>query len=252
MSVNLPPAVNYPSPLTAIPSILLDEPREGKKSIPVEIDWGSMGGTQQCVNFNLQNNATLEFSQICAISVDNSQCGMNVVFVWPDTSETTTIPAYAPKVIIPVFTRQTQFFVVGSGKELTNDVTTFSILNYCPPPGNVPFTVEQLAISSNNISATGAGTVNLLPSDVNGTVEAITITRHSPISTTGTQTWSIQDGDGTILFAGQFNAITGVAWNAVLLSLSAIHLRFSKGLTFSQSGTNVGGAYCINVIYRKP
>src|ERR1700761_8517018 len=102
MSIVIPQgAVNYQSPLVAVPDINQQQPREGMKLISCEIDWGSTDKGSGAVFFNLQNNATLEVSQICGLVVDNSNCGADLEFVFPDTSTTIGIPAYAPYTVVP-------------------------------------------------------------------------------------------------------------------------------------------------------
>lgn len=255
MPYQVPPAVNYPSPLVALSTIYNRVPPDGSRMIPVEIDWGSMGGTSHCVAINLQNNATLNFSQIVALSVDNSDCGADVRFVFPDTGETTTIPAYAPKTIFEVFTNQTQFYVqAGLNNQVveSTDQTRFSIHNSLPPPVAVPITVEQETVAANNLAADGATAYNLIPAGINGTIESIQVLRTSPITTTGTQRFGLNDGAGHSIAVGQFDATTGQSHNDVLLSINPCHIRFSNGLTLTQSGANVGGSYCVNILYRQP
>lgn len=249
-NITVPPAVNYLSPLVAVPSIVLRPPKEGDKLINCEIDWGTQGGSDNCVSINLQNNATLEFSQIVALSVDNSACAADIQFVFPDTGNTLTVPAYAPSLIIEVFTNQTQFFVISPSAQ-PEDVTRFAILNHLPPPVAVPFTVEQQTLSSNNITADGSGTNQLLPDTISGTLENLQVFRCGPIATGGTQFFVIKDGTGAVLTSGQFStAVDNI--NVILLNLDNMHIRFNDGLVFTQSGADLGGAYIVNGLYRAP
>ena len=108
MPVTVPPAINYPSPLLSQPDRYMQVPPEGARMIPCEIDWGTMGSGGTLItsmSINLQNNSTKTFTQICSLAVDNSACCSDVQFVFPDTAETMTIPAYTPKCIVPVFTK---------------------------------------------------------------------------------------------------------------------------------------------------
>lgn len=255
MPVVTPPAKNYPSPLVSVEARIFNDAPEGKRMMPVEIDWGSMGGADFCVAINLQNNSTAPISQIIALSVDNSDCGADIRFVFPDTGETTTIPAYSPKTILEVFTNQLQFFVqAGFNNEVVEntDTTRFSILNFLPPPIAVPVTLEQNAAVDGNLSADGSTSYDLIAAGVNGTVESISVVRNSPITTTGFQRFNITDGDGQTLALGQFDATSGQSHNDVLLNLTGIHVRFTNGLKLTQSGANVGGSYCVNLYYRTP
>lgn len=252
----VPPAVNYPNPLVALVARYLNPPREGNRMIPVEIDWGTMGGASHCVAINLQNNATLEFSQIIALAVDNSDCGADVRFVFPDTGETTTIPAGSPKTIIEVFTNQVQFFVVAgfnSETVLANDSTRFSIHNSLPPPISVPISVEQESAVFNAINADGATMTQLVPATVSGTLQGIQVLRTSPFANSGAQAFLIKDGTGKVITGGTFDSDSGtVSFDAIILDLNPMNVRFSQGLQMLQSGVNVGGKYCVNLLFRIP
>lgn len=248
-TIKVPPSKNYPNPLIAVPSIVLNNPKEGNKLINCEINWGTMGGDNLCVNLNLQNNATLEFSQIVAISIDNSQCAADVQFVFPDTGETTTFPGYAPKTIIEVFTNMTQFFVLSPGAE-PEDVTRFSILNFLPPPISVPFTVEQQTATQNNIPAAVGGT-QLLDAGVSGTLEGVNVFRTGPMDGDCNEFWTITDGVGGTFASGQFSSEKQSIF-AQLINLNDMHLRFNDGLRFNVTGTVGGGAYCCTLLYRAP
>lgn len=252
MSLNIPPAVNYPSPLVAVPVKWDKEPPEGSMLVNLQINWGTMGGANNCINVNMQNNATLNFSQIVALSVDNSQCAADITFVFPDTGETTTIPGYEPKVIVPVFTNQTQFFIQSPSAQ-PEDSTNFSLLNTLPPPITVPVSEEQETVSFNNLAANGATAYTLIPGTVSGTVEGIHVLRTSPTASAGFQTFVILDGNSKVISGGQFDIASATAdSNVVLLNLNPMHVRFNDGLFFDQGGVDVGGAYCVTILYRTP
>lgn len=255
MSLIIPPAKNYKNPTVALVARYQNPPREGNRMVPMEILWGDYS-PNYCVAVNLQNNATLEFSQVVALSVDNSDCGADVRFVFPDTGETTTIPAYSPKTIIEVFTNQVQFNIVaGFDNEivLSGDTTRFSIHNSLPPPIAVPTTQEQNTISANNLPADGSTTNTILASTVNGTLEGLQVFRCSPFANLGTQMFVIQDGTGKVIAKGQFDTNNASNWfDGILIDLNPMSVRFSGGLTQHQSGTNVGGSYVITALYRTP
>lgn len=249
--ISVPPAINYLSPLVAVPTKYMNTPPEGPKFIPGEIDWGSMGGANNVVNFNLQNNAALNFSQITTIAVDNSQCGADIVFIFPDTAETTTVPAYTPKLIIPVFTNQTQFYVQALGTVLSTDITRFSIHNTLPPPVAVPTTQEQNAAVVTG-SLLQPGTTAIVPAGTNGTLEGISIT--ATVTNAAAQfacLFSLQDGSSKSLWSGYIAGTTGGAFNDNW-NLNQLNVRFSNGINLVQSGSSPGGQVQCNLYYRKP
>lgn len=255
MSLLLPPSKNYQSPLNAVPIFYGRMPREGAKMIPVEIDWATMGGTGKCVSFNLQNNAYLEFSQIVAVSVDNSQCGADIQFIFPDTSETLTIPAYSPKTIIEVFTNQTQFYV-SAPNSAVEDITRFSIHNSLPPPISVPVTLEQnaAAISGINIAVTGSS--QIVPTTINGTIESLQVAMQSTANnaTVSRIDWLIIDGAGTAIAAGVLTNGPGANQSQIVYNGGGLQVRFQTGIVFSWSSnanTSSGVAY-VNLYYRTP
>lgn len=256
MAISVPPAKNYASPLIAVPTRWGATPPEGNMMIACEIDWATMGGTNNCVNLNLQNNATLNFSQIVAISCDNSNCGSDVQFIFPDTTETMTVPAYTPKLIIPVFTNMTQFYVYSPFAQ-AEDITRFSILNAVPPPIAVPVTSEQEAAAFSNISMlAGGSTTQLVPVTISGTLEAASIFMFVTALTgnTTTATWNIQDGNGNVLIGGQNSGGAGNVVGQLVFNNDNMRVRFQNGLKFVQSAASQfgGGQAAINAYYRTP
>jgi len=256
MPINLPPAVNYQSPLVAVPTRYGQDPREGPKLIACEINWATMGGAGQCVNFNLQNNTTLEFSQIVALSVDNSQCGADIQFVFPDTTETTTIPAYSPKTIIPVFTNQTQFFCLAQGA-LASDVTRFSIHNSLPPPIAVPTTQHQNVAANGGLNVINVASTQLIPTGINGTLEDIYGYYPASSSSAGAATWQLVDGASNVIAAGQIttSGSSTPSSASTFISLTNCAIRFTNGVKFQiLTSTMVSGAAVASVTlgYRVP
>lgn len=250
-----PPAKNYQSNLVAIPSIVRRDPREGDKMIPVEIDWANDGGDNNCVSINIQNNATLEFSQIVALSVDNSDCGADIRFVFSDTSETITIPAYAPKIIIEVFTSALQFIVqAGFNSEtvLANDSSRFSILNFLPPPIAVPTTQEQ-AIAAVSANATQA-TTQVIPAGVNGTLEQAYVTFTTWSSVSADAGWDLKDGTGQLIGIGHVATEGSFKTQLVIFQLVNAAVRFSNGivLEIQNNGLDASTQWNTNLYYRTP
>ena len=255
MALQVPAAKNYASPLVAVPVRWTLPPREGPKMIVCEIDWGTMGGPNNCVAVNLQNNAALEFSQIVALSVDNSQCGADVQFVFPDTAETLTVPAYNGKVIVPVFTNQVQFFVAaGIDSQVVEpaDVTTFSIHNSVPPPIAVPPSAEQNIANVNAVDM-GTASTQLIPAGVNGTLTGAQLSLAMNATNSGSGTWSLQDGTGKVIAQGGVQVSSGNKYNLTLISQPNMNVRFTNGVKLVCTQTAVlGGTISGNLYYRIP
>lgn len=251
--LNIPPSVNYASPLVAIPNVLTSPPREGNMQVPCEIDWGSMGGASNCVLVNLQNNATLEISQICALKVDNSACSGDVAFIFPDTQDTILVPAYTPATVFPVFSHQTQFYV-SSPNASPIGVTRFQILNFYPFPADIPATAAQLTTSSLGVLLTATGTTQVIASTISGTLEGLVV--NALMNTGGVNNvanYNIQDGTGSVKIAGQ---IPGVATTQTinLLNLTNLNIHFVNGLNFVVSASNLTASCTASILalYRTP
>lgn len=251
--LSIQPAVNYPSPLVALPIKWMQAPPEGPHIIPCEIDWATMGGPQDVVNFNLQNNAALNFSRIAAISVDNTSCGADVTFIFPDTQEQYDVPAYTPAAVFPVFTNQTQFFVTASGA-IAADITRFSIHNTMPPPSSLsPSTAQNLA-ANNAIPFIGTGNTQLIPATISGTLETVLVSAgiNAPSSAYNTSI-RLQDGTSKTLAMGRLVGAVTTPYTGNIISLTQVAIRFSNGVQLNMSGgDNPGGFLVANIYYRTP
>lgn len=256
MPLSIPPAKNYTDPLVMQVSRVGMEPTEGRRQINCEIAWANYTGNS--VNINLQQNATLALTQIIALSVDNSQCGADVQFYFPDSADVLTIPAYNPKTIVEVFTSSRQFYVIThiDGEiVLSNDITRFIILNYLPTPIAVPTSQEQSTAVASLIAGVGAGNLaNLIPAAVSGTIEGMSVFFSGPVGSAGAVQYAVQDGSATprILGGGQTSWGGGNVANQQLLLLNPCAIRFNNGLNFLQTGANIGGAFSVNILYRTP
>lgn len=248
-------AKNYQSPVNWIQSKWGKEPPEGRGSVPMEIDWGVMGGPNNVVSINLQNNSILPISQIGGFTVDNSSCGADIQFIFTDTAETITVPAYTPKAIIPVNSNSLQFYV-SSPNAIATDVTRFAALNFTPAPLAVPVTEElDVAVFDNIAVVAGAGNTQVVPAGVNGSIEGGYIQHQLNSAASGTVTWTLQDGESTplVIAGGQDSVpasnVSGTSW-----SLQKGRVRFQNGLKFvwTAAGTAAGSAMAVNLYYRTP
>jgi hypothetical protein len=258
MALTVPVAQNYQSPLIFVPSVWQnDSPREGAGSIACEIDWGTMGGTNNCVSINPQTNTAnpQSISQICALKIDNSSCGADVQFVFPDTGDTVSIPAGSPDTITPVFTRGTFFYVIAPSAEV-EDITRFQILNVVPPPLSVSAAdFEQDTVSFNDIVNDGVTTTQLIPNTVNGSIQALSIfATVADASAGGSYIYNIEDSTGRAIAGFQISVPTGGNFNGLVLNLNDVRLRFVGGVKIVASGGGAGplGHLSINMYYRTP
>ena len=266
MGLSIPVAVNYQSPLVSFPlkayrgfaNTKECSAPEGPRTIPVEIDWINMGGTFNCVHFNIQDGVSgsaNSFSQIAALKVDNSQCGSDIVFLFPDTSETLTIPAYSPDVIVPAFTNALEFWVNAIGEEPL-DVTRFQILNFIPPPIAVPTSQEQNLSSAANLAITGAGGTQIIPLGTSGTIEAMSVlATYVTATAAGESSFNLTDGTGKPLGWGALAGSAASSFTGLVLNLPNTAIRFSNGVAINQFGgwtPSVTAFLTYNILYRKP
>jgi hypothetical protein len=255
MSLLVPSAVNYPSPLNYVRWAMKDPAPEGNAYISCEVDWATMGGANKAVAFNLQQNATQGFSQIVALVVDNSNCGADVQFVFTDSGDTLTVPAYSPKVICPVFTASRTFYLVSqldSQEVLTSDVTRFLVCNFMPPPIAVPTSLEQSIAAVGGIDMATASTV-LVPATISGTLEGLVLTLGVNASNSGNGTWQVVDGNAIVLAEGSIAVSSGAKVNLTLFNNNNMRVRFANGLFVTCTETAVLGAIiAANAYYRTP
>jgi hypothetical protein len=238
--------------LIAVPTRWDQAPVEGSKLIPVEVDWGTMGGASNCVSFNLQNNATLNFSQIVALSIDNSACGSDIEFVFPDTTETLSIPSYSPKTILPVFTNQTQFWLSCPSAQ-SEDITRFSILNSMPPPIAVPTTQEQNIASVQSIAGDAVAATPIISASVSGTLENVFLNWYGSGVSASNANWQLIDGSNNVLGSGVQQTISGAKTVNTALILSDVRIRFQNGVSLKVTlAAAAGSLFSANLYYRTP
>lgn len=252
----IPPAMNLGDLPVAIVSKMFDEPREGRRSITQVIDWSRpIAQGLAAISVNMQNNATLEFSQICGLIVDNSECGSDLDFIFPDTDITISIPAYSPYIVLDVATNQTQFFVVAQGA-IGGDVTRFSILNFAPPPIAVPTVTQQLVANTSSIVINGNSTTPLIAAGTNGTLQGINVNVTAPTPTNAFNVnLLVRDGSLRTLWTGNVaQNNSGAGFVAALVDLSRLSIRFENGINLVQTGGPVvtGGAVDTNLYYKTP
>lgn len=229
-------------------------PVEGPMTIACEIDWGSMGGTNKCVSFNPATSPSnpQQISQILMLKIDNSECGADVQFIFPDTGDTVTVDAYSPNLVTPVFTQGTFFYVLSPSAE-SEDITRFQILNFLAPPISEPSTFEQETAVFNDIENKN-GTTQLIPDTVSGSIETLTVyVTVTDASATQSMTYELEDGNSNVIAGAQVAITEGDAVNTMAISFQTCRIRFQQGLSLAIAGggTQVGWV-SVNVLYRTP
>ena len=255
MPFTIPPAINYSD--TLIPKTVtlnnpnIGQPTDGTRMIPVEIDWGTMGGASYCVMFNLANLSVNNFSGMQAISVDNSSSGSDIIIVFTDTMETTQVPAYTPKAIVPVFTGSSSFYVIAT-KPLPIDVTRMSIMNFCPPPAIIPISKEQAFATVSGIAMV-AGTTHIIPASVSGTLQNGFIGFFAWSNNAETGVFTLNDGAGTLIAGAKLGLEGGHVVGYTAWEATDINVRFSGGITLTcDNGIGNDGSLSVNLYYRTP
>jgi hypothetical protein len=252
MPVTLRAAKNYLNALAILPvTALTRQPVEGPKALFAEISWGEYSPGFS-VHMNISQFGTDTFSQISAVSVDNSACGTDVQFIFTDTQETLTIPAGSPKDIVPVVTNNREFYIQTTGTTVTGDVTRFSVLNFVPPPIAVPISEEQNYAIVGAIAMSTASTP-VVEAGVNGTLENLNINLAVNATNSGDGTWTLEDGSGNVIASGAVSFSAGDKYNLTLFEQSNLRLRFINGLNFVCTETAILGAVAnVNLYYRTP
>lgn len=250
----VPAAMNFGLFPIPVPSIMYREPAEGRQSITFDVDWSRpIAKSLDTVEFNLQNNAPQNFRQICGLIVDNSNCGSDLDFIFPDTGVTISIPAYAPYTVLQVNTQQVQFYLRGLGV-INGDATQFSVLNFAPAPVAVPITVMQQVASVASITMDGVSSTSLINANVNGTVQGLNVTVACPKpSASFNNVIRIADGAGTNIWQGNMALQDTSDGQTVCLVNLNINKRFVDGLRlFQAGGVTPGATIDVNIYYRIP
>lgn len=252
MAFTVPPAKFYSDPLVSLPSWLNRTPSEGERFVPLVIDWGKQGGANMSVAFEIPNAPAPVLSQILALSVDNSLCGSDVVFYFPDSQQTYTVPAYAPGNVFPVFTGSLNFFAVAL-TGVSGDVTNVQIFNTLPPPIALPRAELQTISTGGHIGLGGTTTTQLIASDINGTLEAINVSLSVGITADLLADLTLSDGTNSAIWRGVAAGVASTSVGCTLIDVSQVALPFKDGvqLKIISTGTAAGGV-AVNLYYRSP
>jgi hypothetical protein len=226
-SLIIPPAVNYQAPIVSIPTLYNNAPKEGRRMVPITIPWNS-AGPNNCVYINTSQNTPNPISQIVALAVDNTRCGSDVIFSFPDTQQTITVPT-GESVVIPVFTGSLSFYVL-SPDALSTDVTNFIIHNSLPPAIDINKSRFVNVVSSVIVATNTTLSEQLIPVGVNGTITDINLSV-SAQSTTGGDLigyFNLHDENSDVSIYAAFGYQGGLC-----LNVSNTAIRFNDGFKIS-------------------
>jgi len=252
MPLTIPPFVQYQEPMFPLRGLWHVPPPEGDFFITAEIQWQVTTGATSAVQFSVSGNSPVALSQIAALYVDNSRCGSDVGFLFPDSAFQLIVPAYTQG-LYPVLTNATMFYAQGMFTE-AGDITIFQICNSIPPPVSItPPTPEQsfAGIAAEPFLAAG-GTVQLVAAGTNGTLEGFNIiaTVATPPATPQVVGVSITDGAGATLWYGVLAFSAGQTTTTI--DLSGLRLRFTNGLALNVSPSSLSGDVTANVYFSVP
>lgn len=255
MPIVIPPFVQYQGPLVPLRGLWRTAPPEGEKFVTCEIDWGATTSGSNCVQIQLTSNSVVPLSQIAALNVDNSQCGSDVQFLFPDSGAMLVVAAYCQG-LFPVFTNALQFYVtaptVSTGPG-SADRTIFQVLNSIPPPVAIIPSSQALSNVVQNVSLGSNSTTPLLTPPLDGTLTGFQILATGiGQGTPATASITLEDGTGHILWAGFITFEPNMA-ASVPITITGIRQRFNDGLYLVIAQSNAPTATAaVNIYYTVP
>lgn len=245
MPIVVPPFVPYQAPLIPIRGLWNHPPPEGDRFIPVEVDWGVTTGLGMAIQISITAFSPVEFSQVCALNVDNGRNGADVDFLFPDTGRQLTVPAYCQG-LFPVISNAMTFYVVSSSANV-GDVTVFEICNSVPPPVAILPSQEQSHAGVSGIGLAANSVNPLIPAGIVGTLQGFAITLFIPAGATGAATISLQDGTGAGIWATFANG--AATEQTVQINQSGLRLRFVNGLNFVVASSTLSAGNAVATVY---
>lgn len=251
MPITIPEFVQYQAPLYPLRGLWNTIAPEGDRFVTAEIDWGSPGlfGVTT-VQFQLSGNSPVAFTQIAALSVDNSRCGSGVDFLFPDSGFFLTVPG-TNQGVYPVFTNALMFYA-SAPLAAPGDITVFQILNSVPPPVAI-----QPAETQSHAAVPGVliqnGTTNVVPPPTSGTLQSFTLVTSEEATTAGQADFQLVDGTGAVLYHQTLTIPAGSS--SQVIPVSGVRVRFTGGINAviaSVSGGITGGNIAVNLYYSVP
>lgn len=241
----IPPFVQYQEQVIPLRGLWNSAPLEGDKFCNFSISWGSYPTT--AIQFSLSGNSPVAISQIVAFSVDNSRCGSDIDFLFPDSGFVLTVPAHN-QLVAPVFTNALMFYAVASNAG-ASDMTVFQVCNSMPPP--VPINPSE---AMNHVSETGIPLhqtsnviIPVLASPTSGLLTGFSINWGESTDTVPSANLELIDGTSTVLWAGTINTTQGQ------INITPINVRFKLGISLGILGSDYGtGTIFVNLYYTSP
>lgn len=251
MPITIPAFAQYQAPLVPLRGLWHAPPREGDRFVNIEIAWGTFGANTRAVQFALSGNSPVALSQIVAMSVDNSRCGSDVDFLFPDSGFVLTVPA-TNQGVYPVFSNALMFYAI-SASAAAGDITVAQVLNSMPPPVTIQPPELQSHASAPNIDLHTNGTTVIVPAPTAGTIQSFNLAISGAAATAGACTFQLIDGAANVLYAQVITIPSGIY--ALSVPVTGVRLRFVNGLNavISSSTVPVSSAnVVVNVFYSVP
>lgn len=253
MPLTIPPFSQFQGVLVPLRGLWNKAPQEGDRFINAEIDWVTVnppGGGPQAQQFSVGGNSPVSLSQIAALYVDNSRCGSDVSFLFPDSGFELVVPAHS-QVLAPVLSNALMFYAVTKSAFL-GDVTVLQILNSIPPPIPItPSTLQSQAFATSIVLA--AGNTQLVPVGVNGILEYATINIDMQTAgTAGAVTLTLSDQTHTLWQTALTLPINSSA--NLPINVGPLNVRFAGGIVFSIGPVTgfTGNFISVGVYYSTP
>jgi hypothetical protein len=251
LPLSIPAFVQYQEPMFPLRGLWNRAPVEGDQFVNAEVDWIATTNNVSAVQFSLSGNSPVAISQIAALSIDNGRCGVDVDFIFPDSGFVLTVPAHNQG-LFPVFTNALMFYASAPGCA-AGDITIIQILNSLPPPVPIPPTEQQNTASVTGI-ATSAGTTQIVPLGVNGTLNSLSINCVGTSGgTAGSYNVVIRDGTGKNIWAVTVAPPASATINPTF-NIPGLNVRFVNGLVCVVnfvSNAPTGGVI-VNAYYSSP
>lgn len=241
MTITIPPgAANYIGPISPVICSYraTPQPVNMDQAIPLSIAWGNSGGTgivAPAVSVNIEAQATsTPIGRIMSMFVDNSECGVAVRFIFPETQWQLIVDAGAQGVF-PILALGVSFYVAAEGAG-SADVTNFTPFNFPVAPVALPET-QQANVAVSGVLEVNNGSGGILANTISGTIEGLNVQVTGVAgSGTGSQvTISLIDGTGKVIWQGYVlqPSVSTAPYTGVLIDQSGMNLRFQDGLTMS-------------------